>query len=37
VIDVEWRFSLEDQHFLIPGNPKFQWRMLDGDLQMNML
>lgn len=31
--DYERRFQLEDEHFLVPGDPRFKWSMLDGDLQ----
>ncbi len=37
VHDFKRRFALEDQGFLIPGDPKFKWRMLDENLQMNMI
>ncbi len=37
VHDFERRFALEDQGFLIPGDRKFRWRMLDENLQMRMI
>ena len=30
------RFQLEDEHFLVPGDPRFKWSMLDGDLQYRL-
>lgn len=33
VHDYDRRFQLEDEHFLVPGDPRFKWSMLDGDLQ----
>lgn len=36
VHDYDRRFQLEDEHFLIPGDPKFRWKMLDEELQQNL-
>lgn len=36
VHDYERRFQLEDEHFLVPGDPRFKWSMLDGDLQYRL-
>lgn len=36
VQDYERRFQLEDEHFLVPGDPRFKWSMLDGDLQYRL-
>lgn len=36
VHDYDRRFQLEDEHFLTPGDPKFRWNMLDGDLQKSL-
>lgn len=36
VHDYDRRFQLEDDHFLTPGDPKFRWNMLDGDLQKSL-
>lgn len=34
--DYDRRFQLEDEHFLVPGDPRFKWSMLDGDLQYRL-
>lgn len=36
VHDYDRRFQLEDDHFLTPGDTKFRWNMLDGDLQKSL-
>lgn len=36
VHDYDRRFQLEDEHFLVPGDPRFKWSMLDGDLQYRL-
>lgn len=36
VQDYERRFQLEDEHFLVPGYPRFKWSMLDDDLQYRL-
>lgn len=36
VHDYDRRFQLEDEHFLTPGDPKFRWKMLDGELQKSL-
>ncbi len=33
VHDYDKRFQLEDEHYLIPGDPKFRWKMLEENLQ----
>lgn len=30
------RFRLEDERLLTPGDPRFRWSMLDGDLQYSL-
>ncbi len=34
VHDFDRRFQLEDEGFILPGDPKFRWAWLDGDIQM---
>lgn len=36
VRDFDKRFQLEDEHFLIPGDSRFRWEMLGGDLQKSL-
>jgi len=36
VHDYNKRFQLEDEQYLIPGDTKFRWDMLDGNLQMRL-
>ena len=36
VHDFEKRFQLEDEHFLVPGDKRFRWKMIEEDLQKTM-
>ncbi|MCM1439669.1 MAG: hypothetical protein NC131_10810 [Roseburia sp.] len=37
VHDFDRRFQMEDEHLLTPGDPRFRWAMLDGELQYSLL
>lgn len=36
VHDFDKRFQLEDEHFLVPGDKRFRWKMIEEDLQKTM-
>lgn len=36
VHDYDKRFQMEDEHFIIPDDPKFRWDMLDQSLNLRL-